>query len=72
MPRPPPSHMRGAVEGEENATPHRLSAGEHTVLPRDGLPALLETLRGLGYTLVGPTVREGAIVHAEIGRYPGG
>jgi ferredoxin len=41
-------------------------AGEHVVLSRQGLRALLEALRALGYTLVGPTIRQGAIVYAEI------
>jgi ferredoxin len=39
---------------------------ERMILPRERLGALLGTLRDLGYTLVGPTVREGAIVYAEI------
>ncbi len=43
-----------------------LRAGETVVLPRERLAALLETLRDLGYTLVGPTVRDGAVVYAEI------
>jgi ferredoxin len=41
-------------------------ADERAVLPRERLGVLLQTLRDLGYTLVGPTVREGAIVYAEI------
>lgn len=36
------------------------------MLTLDGLEALLRLLRGEGYQLVGPTVRDGAIVHAEI------
>jgi ferredoxin len=36
------------------------------VLTRDGLAALLAALAAEGYRLVGPTVRDGAIVHAEI------
>ncbi len=32
----------------------------------DGLQALFDTLVGLGYTLVGPTLREGAVVAAPI------
>jgi len=32
----------------------------------DGLPALFEALRGRGYTVAGPTVRDGAIVVAEL------
>ncbi len=38
----------------------------HAILPRARLGSLLEVLRSLGYTLVGPTIRDGAIVYAEI------
>ncbi len=38
----------------------------HAVLPRERLGSLFDVLRGLGYTLVGPTLREGAVVYAEI------
>jgi ferredoxin len=41
-------------------------AGARAILPRERLGALLDVLRGLGYTLVGPTVRQGAVVYAEI------
>jgi sulfhydrogenase subunit beta (sulfur reductase) len=37
-----------------------------SVLPADGLNALFEALRRRGYSLVGPTVQDGAIVYAEI------
>jgi sulfhydrogenase subunit beta (sulfur reductase) len=36
------------------------------VLDERGLATLLEELRARGYQLIGPTVRDGAIVHAEI------
>jgi ferredoxin len=36
------------------------------VLPADSLNALFEALRRRGYNLVGPTVKDGAIVYAEI------
>jgi ferredoxin len=39
---------------------------EPAVLPRDGLDRLVEVLRGLGYRVVGPTVRDNAIVLAEL------
>ena len=39
---------------------------EPAILSVEGLGALLRQLRNDGYTLVGPTVRDGAIVHAEI------
>jgi ferredoxin len=44
-----------------------LSIGDQLTLTRDGVAALLAALRGEGYQLVGPTVRDRAIVHAEIG-----
>jgi sulfhydrogenase subunit beta (sulfur reductase) len=40
--------------------------GDRWLLTVDGLGALLGLLRSDGYKLVGPTVRDGAIVHAEI------
>jgi formate hydrogenlyase subunit 6/NADH:ubiquinone oxidoreductase subunit I len=49
------------MTGDESPRAHA-----RAVLPRERLGTLLETLRGLGYTLVGPTVREGAVVYAEI------
>ncbi len=42
------------------------SVGEHAVLQHEDLRTLLAALRDLGYALVGPRVREGAIVYAEI------
>jgi hypothetical protein len=39
---------------------------ERRILTREGLGALLSALREDGHQLVGPTVRDGAIVHAEI------
>ncbi len=38
-----------------------------SMLDRDGLDALLSVLREWGYRVIGPTVREGAIVYDEIG-----
>ncbi len=35
-------------------------------LPLEGLDALIVRLRGDGYTVIGPTVRDGAIRMAEI------
>jgi sulfhydrogenase subunit beta (sulfur reductase) len=42
------------------------SVGDRAVIAREQLPALLAALRDDGYRLVGPTVRDGAIVHGEI------
>ena len=39
---------------------------QRTVLTREGLARLLCLLRQDGFTLMGPTVRDGALVHAEI------
>src|SRR5271170_7752797 len=41
-------------------------SGEAVVIDAAGLPALFEALRGRAYTVVGPTVRDGAIVVAEL------
>ena len=39
---------------------------EAAVIGADALPVLFSVLQGLGYTVVGPTVRDGAIVLAEL------
>jgi sulfhydrogenase subunit beta (sulfur reductase) len=49
------------VSAEEPTSP-----GARAVLAREDLSALLGALRDDGYTLVGPTVRDAAIVYAEI------
>ena len=41
-------------------------SGQAVIVDADGLPALFDALRGRGYTVVGPTVRDGAIVVAEL------
>ncbi len=41
-------------------------SGDATVLDLDGLQALVDVLRDRGYTVLGPTVRDGAIVNAEV------
>ena len=41
-------------------------SADRYVLTRDGLADLLGVLRGDGFRLVGPTVRDGAIIYAEI------
>ncbi len=46
--------------------PARQPSGEARVVDADGLSALFEALRSRGYTVVGPTVRGGAIVVAEL------
>ncbi len=40
--------------------------GDRVVVERERLPDLLVALRAEGHRLIGPTVRDGAIVHAEI------
>jgi ferredoxin len=42
------------------------SKGEQVVMERDGLAALFQSLSSRGYRVVGPTVRESAIVYDEI------
>ena len=46
--------------------PARRSSEQAVIVDADGLPALFDALRGRGYTVVGPTVRDGAIVVAEL------
>ena len=46
--------------------PAREPSGQAVIVDADGLPALFDALRGRGYTVVGPTVRDGAIVVAEL------
>ena len=46
--------------------PAREPSGQAVIVDVDGLPALFDALRGRGYTVVGPTVRDGAIVVAEL------
>src|SRR5437773_9344693 len=44
----------------------RQPSGQPVIVDADGLPALFDALRGRGYTVIGPTVRDGAIVVAEL------
>src|ERR1700755_549282 len=44
----------------------REPSGQAVILDAEELPALFVALRGRGYTVVGPTVRDGAIVVAEL------
>src|SRR5712691_8968222 len=37
------------------------------VIDLGGLDQLIQALRGLGYAVIGPTIREGAIVYEELG-----
>ena len=41
-------------------------ADETRVLDLSGLQALIDTLAGRGYTVIGPTVRQGAVVNAPV------
>jgi sulfhydrogenase subunit beta (sulfur reductase) len=43
-----------------------LSVGAKAILPRQGLQALIDALQTRGYQVLGPTIREGAIVYDEI------
>lgn len=42
--------------------------GVTRVLDLDGLQGLIAALAARGYTVVGPTVRDGAVVHGRIAR----
>jgi hypothetical protein len=44
----------------------KMDACRHTVVSRADLPRLFEALKGRGYCLVGPTVRDGAIIYDQI------
>lgn len=44
-----------------------MKAGDTLTFDSGGLGALIEALRGRGYAVVGPTLRDGAIVYDEIG-----
>src|SRR5580765_2868702 len=46
--------------------PAREPSDEAVIVDAEELPALFDALRGRGYTVVGPTVRDGAIVVAEL------
>ncbi len=39
---------------------------EHLVLRRDDFPGVLEALKTRGYQVIGPTIRDGAIVYDEL------
>ncbi len=43
-----------------------LDVGDRAILRPDQLSGILAALRGRGYTLLGPTVRDAAIIYAEI------
>ncbi|MFZ0700048.1 MAG: 4Fe-4S dicluster domain-containing protein [Thermoplasmata archaeon] len=44
------------------------SVGERVVLGREAFPAFLSALKAQGYRVVGPTVRDGAIVYGDLER----
>src|ERR1700759_2075850 len=46
--------------------PVREPSDQAVIVDAEELPALFDALRGRGYTVVGPTVRDGAIVVAEL------
>ncbi len=47
-------------------TPSALRIGSRAVLTLEGLEQLITLLRGQGYQVVGPTLRDGAIVYDEV------
>ena len=44
-----------------------MSAARDRVIDRDGFDRLIALLGELGYRTIGPVVRDGAIVHGEVG-----
>ncbi|HHH41079.1 MAG TPA: sulfite reductase subunit A, partial [Chloroflexi bacterium] len=40
--------------------------GAYVSIPKEDLQGIFDALRGMGYTLVGPTLGEGAIIYDEI------
>ena len=73
--RQTPAVSRGAQHQGGDPRPPKIAATDKSALEgaaggrlieRDGLDALLATLRGRGYTLLGPTIRSQAIVYDEI------
>jgi formate hydrogenlyase subunit 6/NADH:ubiquinone oxidoreductase subunit I len=57
--------MSGGI-GEKIMTAQSLSIGEKVIVERQALQLLLDQLRGRGYEVVGPTVRERAIVYDRL------
>jgi len=51
------------VHNDTHAAP---AAGHRLVVGRDGLDALIAALRGDGYAVIGPRVRDGAVVHEPV------
>jgi ferredoxin len=56
-------HIAGAPN---DTAPARTDAADATVLDVEGLVTLLEVLARRGYRVLGPRVRDGAIVHGEL------
>ena len=57
--------VRGGVM-QPSDDPVREPSDQAVIVDAEELPALFDALRGRGYTVVGPTVRDGAIVVAEL------
>lgn len=51
---------------EQILTPRRPRVSASVALPTDALPKIFENLRAAGFSLLGPTVRDGAIVYEEL------
>jgi len=62
----PPARPTVILRTRRDVDELRTPATESYVMGADGLTALVEALRQQGYRVVGPTVRDGAIVLEEI------
>src|SRR5688500_17516880 len=57
---------RVAPSRSPEQTGHRMSTSAHEVIEREAFDQLFDALADRGYTIVGPTVRDGAIVYDEL------
>jgi ferredoxin len=51
-----------------NNAPRQYATGQHIAIPKIDLQCLFDSLQASGYTIIGPTLREEAIVYEEIAR----
>jgi len=56
----------GGATARKSTTEHQAAIGRQVVLEREQFPILLQALRARGYEVIGPRVRDGAIVYDEL------